>query len=124
MSIVNEISRINYEAFISIITESNRVDDNWSIKVKDSGICQLGNNRTIRDILLTSDEVTITHIFQNNDRIMVCKSFDKYILSYQGLGKHLKEYEALIDKIVDGSKPISSNKVHNSSMYRFLNSTM
>lgn len=121
MNIVEKMSRTNYKAFISLIADSNKVDSNWSIKVDDSENNYPRNNKTIHDILLTTDEVIITHGFQNNDIIVVCKSFDKYTLSYQGSGKYIKEYEELIDKIVEGSTPVSSSIPSASSTYRYTN---
>lgn len=121
MNIVEKMSRTNYEAFVSLITDSNRVDSNWSIKVDDSENNYPRNNKTIHDILLATDKVTITHRFQNNDTIVVCKSFDKYTLSYQGSDKYIKEYEGLIDKIVEGSTPVSSSIPSASSTYRYTN---
>ena len=123
MNVVNKMSRINYEVFISFICESNRVDDNWNIEVENNGNSYLGNNITIRDILLTSDEVVITHTFQNNDRITIDKSFDKFTLYYQGSGKHLREYDGLIDKIVEGSETITSTRLNTRSTFRHLSSS-
>lgn len=121
MNIVEKMSRTNYEAFVSLIVNSNKVDNNWSIDVDDSKNNYPGNDRTIRDILLTANEVTITHKFQNNDSITVYKSFDKYRLSYQGSDKYIKEYEELIDKIVEKSTPASSSRPWASSTYRYTN---
>lgn len=119
MNIVEKMSRTNYEAFLSLIVNSNKVDNDWSIGIDEDNYPK--NNRTIHDILLTANEVTITHKFQNNDIIVVCKSFDKYTLSYQGSGKYIKEYEELIDKIVEGSTPVSSSIPSASSTYRYTN---
>ena len=121
MNIVEKMSRTNYEAFISLIADSNKVDSSWSIGIDEDNYPK--NNRTIHDILLTANEVTITHKFQNNDCIKVCKSFDEYKLIYQGSGKYIKEYEELIDKIVEGSTPVSSNIPSASSTYRYINSS-
>lgn len=121
MNIVEKMSRTNYEAFLSLIVNSNKVDNDWSIGIDEDNYPK--NNRTIHDILLTANEVTITHKFQNNDIIVVCKSFDKYTLSYQGSGKYIKEYEELIDKIVEGSTPVSSSIPSASSTYRYTNNS-
>ena len=119
MNIVEKLSRTNYEAFLSLIVNSNKVDNGWSIGIDEDNYPK--NNRTIHDILLTANGVTITHRFQNNDSIVVCKSFDKYTLSYQGSGKYIKEYEELINKIVEGSTPVSSSSPSASSTYRYTN---
>lgn len=119
MNIVEKMSRTNYEVFLSLIVNSNKVDNGWSIGIDEDNYPK--SNRTIHDILLTANEVTITHRFQNNDIIVVCKSFDKYTLSYQGSGKYIKEYEELIDKIVEVSTPVSSNIPSASSTYRYTN---
>lgn len=121
MNIVEKMSRTNYEVFVSLIVNSNKVDNYWSIGIDEDNYPK--NNRTIHDILLTANEVTITHKFQNNDSIVVCKSFDKYTLSYQGSGKNIKEFEQLIDKIVEGSTPVSSSIQGVSSTYRYTNNS-
>lgn len=124
MRIVEKMSRTNYEAFVSLIAESSIVNSDWNITIGDNGNNHVRNNRTIQEILLTSDEVTIIRKFQmTSDSMVVCKSFDKFTISYHGGGKYLKEYEELIDRIVEESTPISSSKPSASSTYRYTNNS-
>ena len=124
MRIVEKISRTNYEAFVSLIAGSNMINSDWNITIGDNGNNHVRNNRTIQEILLTSDEVTIIRKFQmTNDSIVVCKSFDKFTISYHGGGKYLKEYEELIDRIVEESETITSTRLNTRSTFRHLSSS-
>lgn len=133
MNIIDKMSRTNYEAFIALITDpnGNGINDNWIIKLKDHADNYLNNissnsiagSISIYDILLSSPEVTITHTFQNNDCIIVCKSFGEYRISYQGSGKYLNVYESLIDEIAEGSKNITSTRLNARSTYKYLSSS-
>jgi len=125
MNIIDRMSSINYEVFVSLIDTLNEINDRWSIKLDDSGWNNhVKSNISICDKLLVADEATITNVFENNDRIIVQKSFDEYRISYQGSGKYLNVYEALLDKIAEESKTISSERANASSAYRFLNSSI
>lgn len=124
MRIVEKISHTNYEAFVSLIARSNILNSDWNITIGDNGNNHVRNNRTIQEMLLTSDEVTIIRKFQmTNDSMIVCKSFDKFTISYHGEGKYLKEYEELIDRIVEESETITSTRLNTRSTFRHLSST-